>query len=95
MINLILTLKGGVTKTIVEETIIKPDGSKVTTTRETTTTAGSDGGKFKVSTKHNLGIGHVLYGIDGECSRSVQNITLTLAMCYMVLTGKVQGQYKT
>ncbi|KAL4218952.1 CRISP [Mactra antiquata] len=35
--------EGGVTKTIVEETIIKADGSKVTTTRETTTTAGTSG----------------------------------------------------
>jgi len=80
MMNLILTLEGGVTKTIVEETIIKPDGSKVTTTRETTTTAGSDGGKFKVSTKHNLDIGMCYMGLTGKVQGHLGNITLTLAM---------------
>ncbi|WAR31976.1 GAPR1-like protein [Mya arenaria] len=39
--------EGGVKKTIVEETIIKADGSKVTTTRETTSTDGGDAGRFK------------------------------------------------
>ncbi|XP_052789177.1 uncharacterized protein LOC128223804 isoform X2 [Mya arenaria] len=40
--------EGGVKKTIVEETIIKADGSKVTTTRETTSTDGGDAGRFKL-----------------------------------------------
>ena len=33
-----------VTKTIVEETIVKPDGSKVTRRSETTTSGGDSGG---------------------------------------------------
>lgn len=45
--------EGGVTKTIVEETIIKADGSKVTTTKETTRSAGSSDpfGKSKKDSK--------------------------------------------
>ncbi|XP_060558479.1 uncharacterized protein LOC132718772 isoform X2 [Ruditapes philippinarum] len=43
--------EGGVTKTIVEETIIKADGSKVTTTRETTTSGSSSSDPFGKSKK--------------------------------------------
>ena len=43
-----------VTKTVVEETIIKPDGSKVTRTKETVTSGGSSSGGSRVRNSVNI-----------------------------------------